>query len=91
MFTVEVKQQVEHNKKSVIFIRGWFINPIELRTAKTLWSFGPFECSRVKLLVNSEILIRLLHVVTVMHPEDTDGLVNNVKLKMKLFENELYI
>ena len=25
-----------------------FVNPIALRMAKTLWSFGPSECNRVK-------------------------------------------
>ena len=32
-------------------------NPIALRTAKTLWSFGHSECNRVKIqLVNSQYL-----------------------------------
>ena len=29
-----------------------FVNPIALRKAKTLWSFGHSECSRVKLSQN---------------------------------------
>ena len=28
------------------------VNPIALRMAKTLWSFGPFECNRVKEIPN---------------------------------------
>ena len=28
------------------------VNPIALRTAKTLWSFGCSECNRVKTLVD---------------------------------------
>ena len=38
------------------------INPIALRMAKTLWSFGPSECNRV----NASILILLFHVYIVI-------------------------
>ena len=32
-------------------MRVFIFNPIALRTAKTLWSFGCFECNRVKTLL----------------------------------------
>ena len=36
------------NKILAIYHSLKLLNPIELRTAKTLWSFDPPECSRVK-------------------------------------------
>ena len=38
-----------------------FINPIALRTAKTLWSFGRSECNRVKVCkcVSREITLKV--------------------------------
>ena len=32
---------------------GFSINPTALRTAKTLWNFGPSECNRVKRYVSA--------------------------------------
>ena len=51
---------------SLIVISGMF-NPIALRLAKTLWSFGHSECNRVKVLVNICCHFRLeIHTANVL-------------------------
>ena len=37
-----------HGHISLMMIPLDFFNPVALRRAKTLWSFGPSECNRVK-------------------------------------------
>ena len=58
MFYIAIVSKVQilteagnHNTEALVgeFLKGvHFLNPIALRAAKTLWSFGHSECNRVK-------------------------------------------
>ena len=42
------EQREKQRREEIVRLVKRSINPIALRTAKTLWSFGPSECNRVK-------------------------------------------
>ena len=51
------------------------LNPIALRTAKTLWNFGCFECNRVK---NNMQSVDLFFITLVQHAKNSYyGYLNN--------------